>query len=92
MTLNLLRDTSCLSLALALAVAGPAGAGETPDFNREIRPILAEHCFACHGPDRKARKADLRLDTQDGSRRDLDGYHAIVPGMPKDSELIFRIE
>ena len=92
MTLNLLRDTSCLSLALALAVAGPAGAGETPDFNREIRPILAEHCFACHGPDRKARKADLRLDTQDGSRRDLDGYHAIVPGKPKDSELIFRIE
>lgn len=62
------------------------------DFNREIRPILAKHCFACHGPDSKARKADLRLDTKEGSQVDLGGYSAIAPGKPDLSELLNRIE
>jgi mono/diheme cytochrome c family protein len=61
------------------------------DFNRDVRPILAAKCFACHGPDDKAREAKLRLDTFAGATADLDGYSALVPGKPDDSELILRI-
>ena len=59
-------------------------------FNRDIRPILSDHCFSCHGPDKRARKADLRLDTYEGAIRDLGGYSAIVPGDPEKSELLLR--
>ncbi|NND99905.1 MAG: hypothetical protein HKN47_21505, partial [Pirellulaceae bacterium] len=61
------------------------------EFGRDVRPILAKHCFTCHGPDPDARQADLRLDTQDGSRGDLGGYQAIMPRDPDASELITRI-
>jgi mono/diheme cytochrome c family protein len=66
----------------------PAAAKSAIDFSRQIRPILAENCFACHGPDDKARKAKLRLDTKNGALK-----HAglIVPGKPDESELISRI-
>jgi mono/diheme cytochrome c family protein len=63
----------------------------TVEFNRDIRPILAENCFACHGPDEKVRKADLRLDTREGALADLGGIHAITPGQPDQSELFLRI-
>lgn len=56
-------------------------------YNRDVRPILAENCFACHGPDSAARKADLRLDRRD----DAVASGAIVPGQPEQSELIARI-
>lgn len=62
------------------------------DFNQDIRPILADKCFACHGPDEQERKADLRLDTQDGALADLGGYRAIEPGDVDKSELLARIE
>ncbi|MCZ6795740.1 MAG: DUF1553 domain-containing protein [Planctomycetota bacterium] len=81
--------------ALALVVLGvavvPSAAEEPVDFNRDVRPILSGKCFFCHGPDKKQRKADLRLDTRTGAFRDLDGYSALVPGDPQASELYLRI-
>jgi hypothetical protein len=56
-------------------------------YNRDIRPILAENCFACHGPDSAARKADLRLDRRD----DAVEAKAIVPGKPDESSLVQRV-
>ena len=57
-----------LGLLLAQQVYGKI------DFNRDIKPLLSNRCFACHGPDEGKRKAKLRLDVFDGATRDLDGY------------------
>lgn len=61
------------------------------DFNLEIKPILADTCYTCHGPDPKSRKAKLRLDTRAGAFAERDGIASIVPGKPQESELYFRI-
>ena len=86
-----------LAGAIALLLTPMVPAGETPDFQREIRPILSNICYKCHGPDPDERKGGkkgsggLRFDTEEGSRADLDGTHAIVPGHPEKSDLVARI-
>ncbi len=85
-----------LSLAMAAsAVAGlpQAGANESqsPDFDREVRPILADNCFACHGPDKEGRKGKLRLDQRDRVMGISGGDAVVVPGDREDSELWYRI-
>jgi hypothetical protein len=74
-------------------LSGPLlASGAEPDFSRDIRPVLARHCFKCHGPDDKARKAKLRLDVREASLRGgKSGQPAIVPGKPDESELIRRV-
>jgi hypothetical protein len=78
---------ACLSPALVWA----APAADPVQFNRDIRPILSENCFQCHGPDRHQRKADLRLDLEAEALKDLGGHRAIVPGRPLESELHRRV-
>jgi len=82
-----------LFVLLFQAAALPAHCAE-PDFQREIRPILSNNCFRCHGPDeneRKGGKNGLRLDIPEGAAEDLGGYQALVPGKPEDSEIIKRL-
>jgi hypothetical protein len=68
-------------------LAEPAVAEELIDFNRDIRPILSENCFYCHGQDPNKREGDLRLDVRDEALN----HSAIVPGKPEESELLRRI-
>ncbi|MFY8202439.1 MAG: DUF1549 domain-containing protein, partial [Pirellula staleyi] len=87
------------SIALALACfrgefLGPnaAAQAEEIEFNRDVRSILSENCFACHGPDQNKREGGLRLDNRDGAIAPSDsGKVAIVAGNPDHSELIARI-
>jgi len=72
---------------IGLAADAPKLAEPPLEYNRHIRPILAEHCFACHGPDSAARKADLRLDQRDAAIKS----GAISPSEPDESELVRRI-
>ena len=79
-----------LGLLLA-ALSCVAARGDELQFNRDIRPILADTCFACHGPDQAKRPTELRLDTFEGATVDLGGYAGIVAGKPDESEMFKRL-
>ena len=78
-------------LCAVLARSGLAESDQV-DFIRDVRPILATHCFQCHGPDASTRKADLRLDTAEGLKHTAkSGRQVVVPGKPQESELYLRV-
>lgn len=80
-----------LAPGLLLLVSGASAESERVEFNRDIRPILSDKCFACHGFDAKTREAGLRLDTEEGAYALKDGVQAIKPGDLGGSELWDRI-
>lgn len=90
-----LVSSSCSALALAISIplltTGGVAAELDIDFARDIRPILSDNCFACHGPDEHKREGKLRLDTKKGAISTRDDYAIISPGNPDDSELIHRV-
>lgn len=87
-----LRRLRCVTLALHLVATCVAMGDDSLRYNRDVLPILAEHCFACHGVDSAKRAAGLRLDQREASLQKLtSGAHAIVPGNWQNSEVWKRV-
>ena len=91
-TFSSLVPLVCAVTVLICLTASLDAAEGKIEFNRDIRPILSDNCFSCHGPDEKTRQARLRLDQSEQARRKLDsGKVAIVAGKNAESELVRRI-
>ncbi len=91
-----LMERKIVLLAVAVAMcplfASRTQAADVPvRFNRDIRPILAENCFACHGPDPISRKASLRLDQEEGPFGKRKGGPVVIKGKPEKSPLYQRL-
>ena len=90
--ISLLKRTRFALPYFVLAMYGPALLGDTVEFNRDIRPILSDKCFACHGPDKANRKTELRFDNEEGALVELkSGGLAIDRDEPAKSVLLQRI-
>ncbi|HEY2158479.1 MAG TPA: DUF1549 domain-containing protein, partial [Isosphaeraceae bacterium] len=85
------RMASSFVAIAALACLAADAPPRRLDFDRDVRPVLAEHCFPCHGPDAGKRKANFRLDTKQGAFAERDGRSPIIPGKPDESELALRV-
>jgi hypothetical protein len=88
---------ACLSWPIRLEAVQPADASEPTvsaklRFQREILPLLADKCFACHGFDASSREADLRLDLREAATATREAGAAVIPGQPDNSQIILRIE
>ncbi len=77
----------CLPLVVVALLSLSRLQAAEVQFNRDIRPILSDNCFACHGPDAKHREAELRLDLRESALE----KQAIVPGKPQESQLLERV-
>jgi hypothetical protein len=83
---------ACFAILIANSLSSWAGANEPIQFARDIRPLLSDRCFSCHGPEEKSREAGLRFDVEEVAKGELEsGATAVVPGAVEKSELIARI-
>jgi hypothetical protein len=88
---NRIAVSACGLILLISLTPLQANEPQNIEFNRDVRPILSDYCFACHGPDKNHREADLRLDTQTGLLGDGTTKGVVVPGKPDESELLRRV-
>ena len=88
-----MTDSGPLSLLFAAILASPgiARSGDPPSYNRDVRPILSDRCYHCHGPDATNQDSAFRLDTRENATADLGGYVGIAAGDVANSELHARI-